>query len=105
VLLFRAISFGTFFSYGGRNDQDLPSLVEILDRIIHDAVKRTGIDGFMIDWFYQPPRPKDVPRLESEVQRYEELMGARFPERRRCAKTITRITMHTAVRPSPPAGM
>jgi hypothetical protein len=50
-----------------------------LDTVIRDAVQHTGIDGFMIDWFYQPQRKKNVPWLESEKERYEELMGEPFP--------------------------
>ena len=71
------------YSYGYPADRHIPytkKYLGYLDEIIRDAVERTGIDGFMIDWFYQPNRSsKDGNWLDSEKKRYEELMGESFP--------------------------
>lgn len=71
------------YSYGYPADRHIPftqKYLEYLDAIIRDAVKKTGIDGFMIDWFYQPNRSSNGGNwLESEKERYEELMGKSFP--------------------------
>ena len=70
-------------SYGYPNDRHIPftrEYLEYLDTAIRDVVKKTGIDGFMIDWFYQPNRGSTGGKwLDSEKQRYEELMGQSFP--------------------------
>lgn len=71
------------YSYGYPNDRHIPytgKYLEYLDEVIRDAVKKTGIDGFMIDWFYQPNRGSAAGKwLDCEKQRYEELMGKQFP--------------------------
>ncbi|MCF7568803.1 hypothetical protein L3X37_10570 [Sabulilitoribacter arenilitoris] len=71
------------YSYGYPNDRHIPytqKYLDYLDQIIRDAVGKTGIDGFMIDWFYQPNRSSnDGKWLDSEKQLFEELMGKTFP--------------------------
>ncbi len=71
------------YSYAYPNDRHIPytkKYLKYLDEVIRDAVDKTGIDGFMIDWFYQPNRESnDGKWLESEKQRFEELMGNEFP--------------------------
>jgi len=71
------------YSYGYPADRHIPytrKYLEYLDEVIREAVKKTGIDGFMIDWFYQPNRKStDGKWLDSEKQRFEELMGRPFP--------------------------
>jgi hypothetical protein len=71
------------YSYGYPADRHIPytmKYLEYLDEIIRDAVKNTGIDGFMIDWFYQPNRKSAGGEwLHSEKQRYDQLMGQPFP--------------------------
>lgn len=71
------------YSYEYPADRHIPftkKYLEYLDATIRDAIKKTGIDGFMIDWFYQPNRSSNGGNwLESEKQRYEELMGEPFP--------------------------
>ena len=71
------------YSYGYPADRHIPftrKYLDYLDAVIRDAIRKTGIDGFMIDWFYQPNRDShDGNWLESEKQRYEELMGEPFP--------------------------
>ena len=70
-------------SYGYPNDRHIPftkKYLAYLDEVIRDAVDKTGIDGFMVDWFYQPNRESNKGLwLDSEKQRFEELMGQRFP--------------------------
>jgi len=71
------------YSYGYPSDLHIPftkKYLEYLDAIIRDALKKTGIDGFMIDWFYQPNRNSTQGKwLQSEKERYNELMGKPFP--------------------------
>jgi hypothetical protein len=71
------------YSYGYPADRHLPytqKYLDYLDELIRDAVGKTGIDGFMIDWFYQPNRNSHNEKwLESEKQRFEELMNKPFP--------------------------
>lgn len=71
------------YSYGYPADRHLPytqKYLDYLDELIRDAVGKTGIDGFMIDWFYQPNRTSHNNNwLDSEKQRFEELMNKPFP--------------------------
>ena len=71
------------YSYGYPSDRHIPftrKYLEYLDVTIRDAIKKTGIDGFMIDWFYQPNRSSHNGKwLDSEILRYQELMGKSFP--------------------------
>jgi len=71
------------FSYGIPADRHIPftrKYLKYLDLAIREAVGKTGIDGFMIDWFYQPNRSSTGGQwLASEKERYQELMGKVFP--------------------------
>ena len=71
------------YSYGYPADRHIPytkKYLRYLDAVIRDAVTTTGIDGFMIDWFYQPNRSSNNGKwLESEKNRFNELMGKSFP--------------------------
>jgi hypothetical protein len=71
------------YSYGYPADRHIPytkKYLRYLDGIIKDVVSKTDIDGFMIDWFYQPNRSSnDGNWLESEKELYQELMGKSFP--------------------------
>jgi hypothetical protein len=71
------------YSYGYPSDRHIPytqKYLDYLDELIRDAVGKTGIDGFMIDWFYQPNRTSHNNNwLDSEKQRFEELMNKPFP--------------------------
>jgi len=73
----------TDYSYGIPADRHIPftqKYLDYLDTLIRDAVGKTGIDGFMIDWFYQPNRAANNGKwLESEKQRFAELMEKPFP--------------------------
>jgi hypothetical protein len=51
-----------------------------LSAAITDAVKTTGIDGFMVDWIWQPSRKaNDNKWIEAEKKLYQQLMGEPFP--------------------------
>jgi uncharacterized lipoprotein YddW (UPF0748 family) len=71
------------YSYGIPADRHIPftqKYLSYLDTLIRDAVAKTGIDGFMIDWFYQPNRSSNNGKwLDSEKIRFEELMNKPFP--------------------------
>ena len=71
------------YSYGIPADRHIPytqKYLDYLDAVIRDAVAKTGIDGFMIDWFYQPNRSSTGGKwLESEKQRFKEIMDKPFP--------------------------
>jgi hypothetical protein len=66
-------------SYGIPSDMHIPYTDEYLDYLaaaVGDAVRRTGIDGFMIDWFYQPRRSE---WKDCEKRLYQQLMGEPYP--------------------------
>jgi len=71
------------YSYGIPADRHIPftrKYLAYLDTAIREAVSKSGIDGFMIDWFYQPNRASTGGEwLECEKERYQELMGKPFP--------------------------
>jgi len=70
-------------SYGTPNGYHLPYTDEYLAYVsaaITDAVKTTGIDGFMIDWIWQPDRRANEGKcLDAEKKLYQQLMGEPFP--------------------------
>jgi len=66
-------------SYGTPANRHIPFTDEYLAYLsmaVGDAVRKTGIDGFMIDWFYQPERKN---WKECETRLYEQLMGEVYP--------------------------
>jgi hypothetical protein len=70
-------------SYGTPSTYHLPYTDEYLAYLaaaIGDAVKSTGIDGFMIDWVWQPKRESTGGKwIEAEKKLYRQLMGEPFP--------------------------
>ena len=71
-------------SYGVPSDPHIPYTDEYLaylDIVIRDAVRKTGIDGFMIDWLRMPTtRGSGNTRwLECEKKLYAQLMDEPFP--------------------------
>ncbi len=72
-------------SYGIPSAIHIPFTSEYLDYLegsIRDALTKTGIDGFMIDWAFSPPLLMDqetVRWLPCEQQMYAELFGRPFP--------------------------
>ena len=66
-------------SYGIPADYHIPFTNKYLDYLgasIEDAIKKTGMDGFMIDWLWNPRENKWLP---CEQQMYVELMNEPFP--------------------------
>lgn len=70
-------------SYGFPSSPHIPYTDEYLAYLsaaIRDAVAKTGIDGFMVDWLWQPNRAAtDGKWLNCEKALYAELMGRPFP--------------------------
>jgi hypothetical protein len=72
-------------SYGAPSGIHIPLTAAYLDYLtasIQDALQKTGIDGFMIDWVFSPPvagEDKDVRWLDCEQKMYTELFGRPFP--------------------------
>ena len=75
------LSYGT--PNGGRGSYHIPYTDEYLAYLsasIDDAVRKTGIDGFMIDWVWMPERRSTGGAwLECEKKLYQQLMGEKFP--------------------------
>lgn len=66
--------------------QQIPFTTKYLDYLcasIQDAIIKTSMDGFMLDWLYNPGGGREpLPPLRwlpCEQEMYEELMGERFP--------------------------
>src|SRR5208283_1512577 len=56
--------------------------LDYLGRIIPEALDKTGIDGFMIDWVFNASHfypDKKYPWLDCEKKMYQELFGEPFP--------------------------
>ena len=70
-------------SYGTPTTYHIPytdDYLAYLSSSIGDAVRKTGIDGFMIDWLWMPNRGATEGKwLDSEKSLYTQLMGEPFP--------------------------
>lgn len=71
-------------SYGIPNDGHIPLTKEYLNYLgnaIQDALKKTNMDGFMIDWLFHGSRhpEKRIKWLPCEQTMWKELMGTEFP--------------------------
>jgi len=70
-------------SYGTPSTYHIPYTDEYLAYLsasIGDAVRKTGVDGFMIDWVWMPKRQSTGGKwLECEKKLYKQLMGEEFP--------------------------
>lgn len=70
-------------SYGAPATYHIPYTDEYLAYLtasISDAVKKIGIDGFMIDWLWQPKRQSTKGKwLDCEKKLYQQLMDEPFP--------------------------
>jgi len=70
-------SYGTPITYHIPYTDDY---LAYLSSSISDAVRKTGIDGFMIDWLWMPNRGATEGKwLDSEKKLYKQLMGEPFP--------------------------
>lgn len=81
----------TNLSYGAPSAPHIPFTTAYLDCLcasIEDALRRTSMDGFMIDWVWNPG-DLDGARLrwlECEQQMYRELLGEAFPGREKITR-------------------
>jgi len=70
-------------SYGAPSTYHIPYTDKYLDYLassIKDAINKTGMDGFMIDWVWMPNRTSTKNKwLECEKQLYKQLMAEDFP--------------------------
>jgi hypothetical protein len=70
-------------SYGFPSSPHIPytdAYLSYLAGAIRDCVQKTGIDGFMIDWIWQPDRSTTAGKwLDCEKGLYAQLMGQTFP--------------------------
>ncbi len=71
------------YSYGTPAQVHIPytdKYLAYLASAVEDAVRKSGMDGFMIDWLWQPNRQSTGGAwLDSEKRLYEQLMGEAFP--------------------------
>ena len=78
-------------SYGSPSTYHLPYTDEYLaylSKAIGDAVATTGIDGFMIDWVWQPKRLSTEGKwIQAEKKLYKQLMGETFPGEDKLSRT------------------
>ena len=72
-------------SYGAKADYNLimtDEYVDFLAASMQDAVTKTGIDGFMIDWLWNPDRAREGlggKWKKAEKALYKQVMGGPFP--------------------------
>ncbi len=68
------------YSKGGYSIPYTDEYLDYLSKSISDAVRKTGIDGFMVDWLWMPKRKSTEGKwLDCEKKLYQQLMGAEFP--------------------------
>jgi len=77
-------------SYGTPSTYHIPYTDEYLaylSRSVSDAVRKTGIDGIMLDWVWQPKRASTKGKwLACEKKLYAKLMGETFPKEGKLSK-------------------
>ncbi len=104
-------------SYGRSSTQHIPytdAYLSYLDKAIRDAVRKTKMDGFMVDWLFQPNRGAMKGKwLDCEKKLYVQLMSQEFPGEDKLTKeqdveygrkAIARAwrTIHTAAKETNP---
>ena len=68
------------YGVGGYHLPYTDEYLAYLSAAITDAVKTTGIDGFMVDWIWQPSRKANGNKwIDAEKKLYQQLMGEPFP--------------------------
>lgn len=86
-------------SYGSPTTYHIPYTDEYLAYLsasIGDAVKKTGIDGFMIDWLWMPNRKSTEDKwLDSEKKLYTQLMGEPFPGEEQLGEKSEKYTAYS----------
>jgi len=70
-------------SYGSPSTPHIPFTDEYLDflsKSMQDAIRRTALDGYMIDWVWNPDdKVRKLGWLPAERKLYEKLTGLKFP--------------------------
>ncbi|MFA6930297.1 MAG: hypothetical protein WCT05_08220 [Lentisphaeria bacterium] len=58
-----------------------PEYIDYFAESVADAMKKTDIDGFMLDWLFNGhgPRERRFPWLDCEIHMYERLLKRKFP--------------------------
>jgi hypothetical protein len=86
-------------SYGTPTTYHIPYTDEYLAYLsasISDAVKKTGIDGFMVDWLWMPDRKATEGKwLECEKKLYQQLMGESFPGEEQLGEKSEKYTAYS----------
>lgn len=86
-------------SYGSPTTYHIPYTDEYLAYLsasIRDAVKKTGIDGFMIDWLWMPNRKATEGKwLDCEKQLYTQLMSEPFPGEEQLGEKSEKYTTYS----------
>lgn len=59
----------------------IPEYIDYLGESIADAMRRTAVDGFMLDWLFNGhgPRERRFPWLDCEIRMFERLLKRKFP--------------------------
>ena len=77
-------------SYGTPADYHIPytdEYIDYLSKSITDAVSKTGIDGFMVDWIWMPKRKSTKGKwIDCEKNLYKQLMGEEFPGEKKLSR-------------------
>ena len=80
------------YSYGIPSDGHLPFTKKYNDYLcsaIEDALKKTDMDGFMLDWFFHGPIHKTkIQWLDCEIEMWPELMNSPFPGKDQITKEL-----------------
>ena len=84
--------------------QQIPFTTQYIDYLgtsIEDAIKKTGMDGIMLDWFFNPGGGKDpLPSLRwlsCEQVMYQELLNQPFPGKDKITPEIELDFRHKAI--------
>ena len=77
-------------SYGVPSDGHIPLTMKYNDYLcgaVADALKKTDMDGFMLDWFFHGPIHKtEIRWLDCEIEMWAELMDSPFPGKDKVTK-------------------
>lgn len=70
-------------SYGAPSAPHIPltdAYIGYLESAVSEALQRSGMDGFMVDWLWNPgDKVRGAKWIEAEKALFERLMGRRFP--------------------------
>lgn len=86
------------YGNGGHSIVFTDEYLAYLSRAIEDAVKKTGIDGFMVDWMWMPSRRATEGKwIDAEKKLYKQLMGEEFPGAEKLANHQDRAYSRKAI--------